>query len=242
MSFAYAVQHTSRFVHDKSVTAFLDTLFETSKHRHRKISCDKYVWRAQLGATTQDMVQDDVEYTEPVPYPAERMKPLPRMANEGRVNPKGIPCLYVANDKDTAMSEVRPWVASTVSLAQLKLNRDVTLVDFSVEHDRSGGPFFFEEPTPKKREKAVWAQVDSAFSKPVTTDHSTAEYVPTQVISEFFKKKGLDGVVYKSQLGPGFNIALFDLGVADLVNCALYSVKSIAFNFVPDGRGYNIRK
>lgn len=36
------------------------------------------------------------------------MKPLSNSASEGRANPKGIPYLYVATDKETAMSEVRP--------------------------------------------------------------------------------------------------------------------------------------
>src|ERR1039458_6332974 len=36
------------------------------------------------------------------------MKPKPEKAKEGRVNPKGIPCLHLATHEDTAMSEVRP--------------------------------------------------------------------------------------------------------------------------------------
>ncbi|MFS2139931.1 RES family NAD+ phosphorylase [Duganella sp. Dugasp56] len=242
MSFSHAVTYKSRFVHDKVIEAFLDTLYQSSKTRHRRISKDKCVWRAQLGATTVDMEQDGVEYTDPAPYPAKRMKPLAHAAQEGRVNPKGIPCLYVANDKETAMSEVRPAVGSEVSLAQLMLNREVTLVDFSAGHDDESTPFFFEEPPPKKREKAIWTQLERAFSKPVATDHATAEYVPTQVIAEFFKKKGFDGVVYKSRLGPGYNIALFDLGVADVMNGQLYTVKSVDFAFASADRGYNVNK
>nr|WP_267877655.1 RES domain-containing protein [Massilia frigida] len=112
------------------------------------------------------MEQDGVEYTDPAPFPAKRMKPLSNAAHEGRVNPKGIPCLYVANDRETAMSEVRPGVGAELSLAQLVLNREITLIDFSVGHEDVGTPFFFEEPTPKMREKAVWKQVEDAFSKP----------------------------------------------------------------------------
>jgi hypothetical protein len=242
MSFSHAVKYKSRFVHDKVIHAFLDTLYQTSKLRHRRITTDKCVWRAQLGATTVDMEQDGVEYTDPAPFPAKRMKPLLNAAHEGRVNPKGIPCLYVANDKETAMSEVRPGVGAELSLAQLVLNREITLIDFSAGHEDVGTPFFFEEPTPKKRETAVWKQVEEAFSKPVTSDQATAEYVPTQVIAEFFKKMGFDGVVYKSRLGPGFNIALFDLSVADVSNCQLYTVKSVEYSFAAEGRGYNVKK
>jgi hypothetical protein len=158
------------------------------------------------------------------------MMPLSHAAHEGRVNPKGIPCLYVANNKKTAMAEVRPWVGSQVSVSQLRIMREIKLIDFSKGHD-SKFNFFFEEPSPTVREQHIWEQVDRAFSTPVTSDPSTAEYVPTQVISEFFKEKGFDGVVYKSQLGSGFNLALFDREAASVVNGRLCSVKSVKFKY-----------
>ena len=58
-----------------------------------------------------------------------------------------------------------------------------------------------------------------------------AEYVPTQVIAEFFRVNGFDGVVYKSKLGSGFNIALFDIAAAELINCSLVTVNGLSFTF-----------
>src|SRR5262252_4924229 len=49
----------------------------------------------------------------------------------------------------------------------------------------------------------------------------------TQIIAELFKRHGFDGVAYKSSLGPGHNIAFFDLDAADLINCFLFEVKSV---------------
>ena len=228
--FSDSVERRVRFVHERHVITFLNTLLDTSKQRHRRISEGKYVWRAQLGCTTEERMQNDAVWDEPVAYPPERMKPPPHVAHEGRVNPKGIPCLYVATNKETAMAEVRPWIGSKVSVGQLRTMRELTLVDFSQGHD-SKLNFFFEESPPAEREQHIWEQVDRAFSTPVTAGLSTAEYVPTQVISEFFKKKGVDGVAYKSQLGPGFNLALFDLEAASVVNCSLYPVNSISFTY-----------
>lgn len=228
--FSNSVRRQARFVHERHVITFLNTLLETSKQRHRRISEGKYVWRAQLGYATEERMQDDVVWDEPVAYPPERMKPLSHVACEGRVNPKGIPCLYVATDRETAMAEVRPWVGSKVSVGQLRTMRELALIDFSQGHN-SRFNFFFEEPPPAEREQHIWEQVDRAFSMPVTSDLATAEYVPTQVIAEFLKKKGFDGVAYKSQLGPGFNLALFDLEAANVVNCSLYPVKSVSFTY-----------
>jgi len=137
----------ARFVHERHVLTFLNTLLETSKQRHRRISEGKYVWRAQLGYATEERLQDDVVCEEPVAYPPERMKPPSHVAHEGRVNPKGIPCLYVATDKETAMAEVRPWIESKVSVGQLRTMRELTLIDFSQGHD-SKPSIFFEEPSP----------------------------------------------------------------------------------------------
>lgn len=228
--FSNSVKRKARFVHERHVIAFLNTLLETSKDRHRRIGEGKYVWRAQLGYAAELRTQDDAVWEEPVAYPPDRMKPLSHVAHEGRVNPKGIPCLYAASNKETAMAEVRPWIGSHVSVSQLRTMRELTLIDFSQGHD-SRFNFFFEEPSPTVREQHIWEQVDRAFSTPVTSDPLTAEYIPTQVISEFFKKKGFDGVVYKSQLGSGFNLALFDLEAASVVNGDLYPVKSVLFKY-----------
>ena len=71
---------------------------------------------------------------------------------------------------------------------------------------------------------------------------AVAEYAPTQIISEFFMKKGFDGVVYKSNFGAGFNIALFDLEVADVVNCALCMTKSVAYDFGDSEKEFTIEQ
>ncbi|WP_424666577.1 RES family NAD+ phosphorylase [Candidatus Binatus sp.] len=57
------------------------------------------------------------------------MVPLSDRAREGRVNPKGIPCLYLATHKDTALSEVRPGKGSLISVAQFQTCRDLTIIN-----------------------------------------------------------------------------------------------------------------
>jgi len=201
------------------------------------------VWRAQLGNETSERHIDETDLTimveEPVPYPRARMKPLRNAAHEGRVNPKGIPCLYLATDKETAMAEVRPWLGASISTGHFRTTRELAVVDFSVGHDSKLNPdLMTRELSPAEKEEAVWAQVDRAFSAPVTDDPATAEYVPTQIIAETFRKEGLDGVVYKSLLGSGFNFALFDLEAAELVTCGLYRTEALSFSFVEDGPAY----
>ncbi|WP_413769916.1 RES domain-containing protein, partial [Vibrio vulnificus] len=69
------------------------------------------MWRAQAGHDDREYYQDGIYIDDfPVPYSENRMRPLLNSASEGRANPKGIPCLYVASTKETAMSEIRPWL------------------------------------------------------------------------------------------------------------------------------------
>ncbi len=176
----------------------------------------------------------------PCPFDSERMKPLKDTASEGRANPEGISYMYLSTDKDTAMAEVRPWVGSSISVAQFKLLKKIKLINCTSEHkDRSKIIIRTEkgvepEVEPERREGFVWKDIDKAFSIPVTLNETTADYVPTQIMAELFKNEGLDGIAYRSSLGKGHNVTLFDLDIADLINCTLYKAeKPVAFSFVP---------
>ena len=242
--FSESVRQHNRFIHDQQVMDFLNTLLQTSNSRHRTLQDGSYVWRAQLGSDscmkTEKHENIEIIYEDDTPFAADRMKPRQYAAHEGRANPRGIPCLYVATDSETAMAEVRPWLGANVSIGQFRLKKQVTLIDFSVGHD-AAGKYFFEEPDPLIRESTIWNQVDKAFSEPVSNDMAEADYVPTQIISEFFKKQGFDGVVYKSKLGQGHNLALFDLQVADMSDCAIRLTKAINFEFSPPTQGYSVK-
>ena len=57
-----------------------------------------------------------------------------------------------------------------------------------------------------------------------------------------FKREGYDGVAYKSNLSSGSNLALFDLKAADIINCCLYQVKSVVFEFDQAANPYFVQK
>ena len=239
--FERTVRTQNRYFRDPEIEKFLQTIIETIGDRKRELPINKYLWRAQLGHDLMPYYQDD-EYIDdiPAPYPPERMSPLMYEAAEGRANPKGIPHLYTATTKETAMAEVRPWLGSLVSIAQFKTKKNMVLIDCSVHHGRT--PLYLDEPNPIEREKAVWTHIDNAFSKPMTNNDRVADYVPTQIIAELFKCNGFDGIAYKSMLGEGYNIALFDVESAKLVNCNLFDLKNISFSFEQAANPYFIKE
>ncbi len=240
-TFAFSVKRKERYFRAPEIEEFLRLVVESSVNRQKVISAGSVFWRAQLGYGLRVVKQDSEEYDDIAAYPPERMKPLPYFGAEGRVNPKCIPCLYLATDANTAMSEVRPWLGMHVSVGQFKTMKDVRIIDCSVEHS-TGLKIYFEEPPPLERERAVWRDIDRSFSEPVNLDDTSAEYVPTQIIAEYFKRNGYDGVVYKSLLGDGFNVALFDLSAAELINCSLHTAREVCFKFDEVASPYFIGK
>src|SRR5882724_5667367 len=184
--FAESVQHRSRYLSERHVDEFLQTVAETGQKQRRSIESGAILWRAQLGHDWESVSvdpDDPLGDHEEVPgaYPESRMKPLPDAATEGRINPKGIPCLYLADDSDTAMAETRPWLQSYVSLAQFKIVRRLQIMDCSkaaqffprILLDPSTEDFDIPPMSPQEREDAVWGEIGYALSEPVTRSDST---------------------------------------------------------------------
>jgi hypothetical protein len=234
--FERAVNCELRFVRKPETDQFLEAVRSTSQKRVVAVKEGHIFWRAQLGHDWREE-GDEERFEVPCAHPIPRMKPLRDRAPDGRANPKGIPCLYLASRKETAISEVRPWIGSYVSLAQFTLLRSVRLIDCS--HDHAKPRYYFDEPEPEKREVAVWADIDEAFAEPMTRSDDSADYAPTQILAELFKLAGLDGVAYRSKFGEnGHNIALFDIEAADLLNCGLYRVDNINMEFSEQDNPY----
>ncbi|MBK8946445.1 MAG: RES family NAD+ phosphorylase [Ignavibacteriae bacterium] len=229
-NFAKTIRYDNRYFFNQEIKIFLDTLIHTRQSRINKIGKGTVYWRAQLGCQLIPKFENGKHnYDIQLPYPKERMKPLPNQAKEGRANPAGIPYLYVSTNRNTALAEVRPWIGSEISLAKLKTNKDLTLIDCS--KNNSTIRYHLDEPNPELREQIVWADIDNAFSKPITSADSSTDYIPTQIISELFRNHGYDGIIYKSTLGKGLNITLFNLECAEIIDCQLYNLEHLSFKF-----------
>jgi hypothetical protein len=244
--FEQAVKQRTRYVHDAEVRDFLATVMETSKTRKDTIEKSVVLWRAQRGYSWRtENAGEEEEYDMPDAFEPERMVPKAEFVGDGRVNARGIPCLYLASTKEAAMAEVRPWVGSYVSLAQFKVMRDVTVVDCSKDK-RMFPNWLLHEPQQEipaaKREQIVWGDIGNALSRPVTPDDPITEYVPTQILAEAFRAHGFDGIVYRSLLGAGLNLALFDCSAAELINCGLYETNAVEFRFDQCSNPYFIKK
>ena len=213
-------------------------MIATSASRKRQISKGCVLWRSQVGEYAGPIHAGDLDNKDqPFALLPERMTPLKDRALEGRANPKGIPYLYLATDRETAVAESRAGRSAPISVGSFEVHRDLCVVDCSVSTTGSH-PIYLEEPAPRKRTEAVWNDIDRAFSQPINRTDDSADYVPTQILAELFKHNGFDGIVFRSSLSVGRNVVVFDIDVASLTSCCLYEITKMNVEFKQAGNPY----
>lgn len=231
--FANSVQFNFRYFHNALTNHFLTDVLSSCSSRETRITPDRHYWRARLGPVRDENARVDIDdeirtFGANRPYPSDQMKPKAgNWQSEGRANPRGISYLYLATNLNTALAEVRPYIGSDVSVGEFAVTRILTLIDCSKNH--SGGLGSIASST---REEGFWTAIDRAFAKPVGRDDDVKDYIPTQILSEFFRSHGYDGIQYKSLLDDeGRNVALFSPNDASLLSCSLFSVTHVRYDY-----------
>ena len=120
----------------------------------------------------------------------------------GRINPERIRYLYLAEDPETAIYEVRPTIGQYVSVASFRTVDKVKIYDLAQEIKPQEG-----ENT--EYDYSLFNVIQQRFSEPNTGD--AFRYLPTQYLGELIKQMGFDGLRFKSSLkNGGINVVLFD--------------------------------
>jgi hypothetical protein len=162
--------------------------------------------------------------------PKDMYCPEKESANGGRANPSGIPFLYLSDNPETILYEVRASYLDELSVGTFELKPEfesIKLVDFTEDT-------CLFQPNSSSINKTMKAKllrqkISSDLSKPMRRYDSELEYIPTQFICEFIKVfTGAFGIRFNSSLHPkGNNVVLFD---QNLMTCI--SVKKVKINTV----------
>ena len=225
--FSMYVKFQYRYALNEECQIFLKNVTDSVMSRDTLVKSGTELWRSQIGS---NIMQDDEELNFSVyPLSKTRMTPCREFASDGRASPKGIVALYLSFTRKTAMSEQRPWLGADISCARFVTTRDLKIIDCS-KHAGSN-LYGLDAVFPEDVQEAVWAAIDYGFSTPVNSAESSTDYFPTQILSELFKSLGFDGVRYKSSLCNGFNLALFNVDMAKMVDCQLFGTSSIQYEF-----------
>jgi hypothetical protein len=164
-------------------------------------------------------------------FPVEKMgAPPARNALPGRANPAGIPYLYLGSKPATAIAEIRPHTGEIVCVADFKIQNDLRLADLRNPREMVS-PFLQEdaEEIGKRRSALPFLErLGNDLTTPVLPHAAAIDYTPSQYLCEFIKKSGFDGVIYRSSVSDGINLALFNPARATVGSVVQYSVSRVS--------------
>lgn len=138
--------------------------------------------------------------------------PPRRIAGHGRANPAGIPYLYLGSTPEAAVSEVRPHTGEMACVADFTVSTALQIVDLRNPRQLVS-PFVLasEDEIGRLRSDVPFLeQVGQELTRPILPTGASIDYVPSQYLCEFIKKCGYAGVLYRSSVSTGINLALFD--------------------------------
>ena len=165
-------------------------------------------------------------------FPIDKMgAPPSNLAKHGRANPLGIAYLYLGSNEITAISEVRPHKGQVVAVAKFSFPEIDKLKILDLRHPRTTiSPFGLdsEDHVAKMREDIqLLENFGNELSFPASASENPLEYIPTQYLCELIKNVGFDGVVYRSSLGDGDNLAIFNPRHAKAIEVTRHVVDDI---------------
>lgn len=214
-SFARAVKHQSRFHFQRKARArsygddivnvhemlpFLGRLVR--KHRIvRKLQPSMVLKRIRAGIHPHSMT--------------DLGPPPPEIASALRMNPAGIPYLYLAFDEKTAIAETRVKPRKMVTVSDWAPTHELRVIDLS---KLPASPSVFSNERRRHDMVQFLYKFSEEISKPADSQsRADIHYAPTQVVSEYFAQvfkfsdgRQADGLIYNSSLVPtGKNLVLF---------------------------------
>lgn len=161
--------------------------------------------------------------------------PPKHLASHGRANPTGIPYLYLGSQPDTAIAEVRPHTGESACVAEFTIPSGLTAVDLRNPRQLVS-PFVLADASAIGQMRAdipFLERLGEELTRPVLPRSAAIDYLPSQYLCEFIKKSGFDGVVYRSSVSAGINLALFNPAKAVGGRVMRYGVKSVSVEIVP---------
>jgi len=168
---------------------------------------------------------------------AEMSAPPKRTASHGRANPAGIPYLYLGSTPATAVSEIRPHTGEIACMAEFITQPDLKVVDLRRPR-KTVSPFLLPDATDIVRMRSdlpFLERLGEELTRPVLPNAAAIDYTPSQYLCEFIKKRGFDGVLYRSSVSAGINLALFNPSRARVGNVSQARVTRVSIDVGPVG-------
>lgn len=165
--------------------------------------------------------------------------PPKNRAKAGRANKRGEVVLYVADEAETAVAEVRPARGNLVSLATLSAKRELRIVDLT-SLPWTANPFVDETPQYEQELGALLAAFAEELARPLRRSDDYREYRPSQMLVRRIREAGYDGIRYPSAMNMGGkNLVVFDPTAAEIGPSQLVEVRDVHVEFEPFTNPYD---
>ncbi|MBU8597260.1 RES family NAD+ phosphorylase [Shouchella clausii] len=169
----------------------------------------------------------------------ELSSPPENIISVGRANPVGIRMLYcVSNEEDkeialeTAIAEVRAPASSTVTVADIRTNKDLTFVNLS-DFERIESVFElnqYADPIAELDRNQLTSHYVSSLSKPILEDTAQIEYISTQYLTALAEHLNFDGIMFRSSIAKGINFVIFDEQNCDFWKLNRYKIEGLKYS------------
>jgi RES domain len=216
--FKKQIKHTNRFGFDidEKLKTNLVTILTNNK---KTLNKGTEFYRARLGKPKGSRT---------FPYEEDQvMAPPKEIVSEGRINPRGVSYLYVTDDINTAISEVRPYKGTEVSLATVQIIEDIEITSFNNTN-------YHGKSLHEQTELYILTNtINFELSYPIDEQAKYLDYIPYQYISELAKHLGLEGLEYKSALEEGTNLCIFNTKKVMWKSGELYKIKNLKVEAEP---------
>ena len=193
--FKEIVMHGNRFFDlsgNQVRTEMLETFDMVFKEMVIELDEGMILFRARKNMPSGLDVLDRIE-PEIGPPPANRAIGL-------RMNPTGISYLYLAEDIDTCKEEIKANKGEKVGVGHFKMIEPLRLVDLSQVSSLKNASIFSQDYNHELNWiKPFLDEFCQEISKPIEENHDL-EYVPTQLLCEYIRFKGYDGIRYRSSM------------------------------------------
>ncbi len=166
---------------------------------------------------------------EPVFTNEQILSPPKEFSTAGRANPLGIPYLYLSDNVDTILYEIRASYLDEVSVGTFSKKKEI-LEEITISDFTETSTLYHPNEVNKKIKSTLLKQTISRdLSKPMRRYDSEIDYIPTQFICEFIKVfTNVQGIKFRSSLhNVGNNIVIFN---QNIMNCN--SVKKVKISSV----------
>jgi hypothetical protein len=164
------------------------------------------------------------------PFRAREMgAPPKRIASHGRANPAGIPYLYLGSSPVAAVAEIRPHTGERACIADFTVRHGVRVVDLRNPREMVS-PFLLDagDIGKMRNDLPYLERLGDELTRPVLPQAAAIDYTPSQYLCEFIKNCGYQGVIYRSSVSDGMNLALFDPRLARCGAVTEYNVTRVA--------------